>query len=183
MSEPSANSSCTLLMASCVLIPKWDAKSSSSTTLVFCRVQHTLSPGQLKTCDFGFRVTSMYWMNSCRRLRDWRNTNVNTLLKKNVGDWREEVWGETWSSVNCSSSPWSSMINDALSFWYSSSSLRSCASLARRSSSSCSGKPLWDFQTKHRQSLTIKKGREDFLESMFRKIVPSIVPALDETLV
>lgn len=46
----------------------------------------------------------------------------------------------TWSSVSCSSSPWSSMINSAFSFWYSSSSLLSCSSLARCSASSCGKK-------------------------------------------
>lgn len=36
MREPVARRSCSLLMASCVLIPKWDAKSSSRTTLEVC---------------------------------------------------------------------------------------------------------------------------------------------------
>lgn len=36
MREPDARRSCSLLMASCVLIPKWDAKSSRRTTLEVC---------------------------------------------------------------------------------------------------------------------------------------------------
>lgn len=35
--EPSANRSCSRFIASCVLIPKWEAKSSKRTTLELCK--------------------------------------------------------------------------------------------------------------------------------------------------
>lgn len=40
--EPSANRSCSLLIASCVLIPKWEAKSSKRTTLELCKADEGL---------------------------------------------------------------------------------------------------------------------------------------------